>query len=33
MRALTNTNIMVDDFDFCKEFPKNTFLHFLTHFH
>jgi DNA cross-link repair 1B protein len=24
---------MVDDFDFCKSFPKYTFHHFLTHFH
>jgi DNA cross-link repair 1B protein len=23
----------VDDFDFCKSFPKGTFHHFLTHFH
>ncbi len=33
MRVITNTNIIVDDFDFCKEFKKNTFIHFLTHFH
>lgn len=24
---------MVDDFDFCKEYAKNTFVHFLSHFH
>lgn len=33
MRLLTNTNIIVDDFDYCKFYPKNTFVHFLTHFH
>lgn len=33
MRLLTNTNIMVDDFDYCKGYPKGTFIHFLTHFH
>lgn len=33
MRIITNTNIIVDDFDYCKNFPKNTFIHFLTHFH
>lgn len=33
MRLLTNTNIMIDDFDYCKNFPKFTFIHFLTHFH
>ena len=33
MRIITNTNIMVDDFDFCKAFPPNTFIHFLTHWH
>ncbi|KAL4462021.1 hypothetical protein ABPG74_000866 [Tetrahymena malaccensis] len=33
MRCITNTNIIVDDFDFCKNFKKNTFIHFLTHFH
>ncbi len=32
-RIITNTNIIVDDFEFCKSFPKNTFIHFLTHFH
>jgi Cft2 family RNA processing exonuclease len=32
-RVITNTNIIVDDFDFCKSFPKGTFVHFLTHFH
>ena len=32
-RIITNTNIIVDDFDFCKSYPKNTFVHFLTHFH
>lgn len=32
-RVITNTNIIVDDFDFCKSFPKGTFIHFLTHFH
>jgi mRNA degradation ribonuclease J1/J2 len=32
-RIITNTNIIVDDFDFCKSFPKHTFHHFLTHFH
>ena len=32
-RIITNTNIIVDDFDFCKSFAKNTFVHFLTHFH
>ena len=32
-RIITNTNIIVDDFDFCKSFPKDTFVHFLTHFH
>ena len=32
-RIITNTNIIVDDFNFCKSFPKNTFIHFLTHFH
>ena len=32
-RLITNTNIIVDDFDFCKSFPKHTFHHFLTHFH
>lgn len=32
-RIITNTNIIVDDFDFCKSFPKHTFQHFLTHFH
>lgn len=32
-RIITNTNIIVDDFDFCKSFPRNTFRHFLTHFH
>ena len=33
MRVITNTNIIVDDFGYCKSFPKNTFIHFLTHFH
>lgn len=33
MRLITNTNIIVDDFDYCKNFAKNTFFHFLTHFH
>jgi hypothetical protein len=33
MRIITNTNILVDDFDYCKNYPKNTFIHFLTHFH
>lgn len=33
MRLITNTNILVDDFDYCKNFAKNTFHHFLTHFH
>ena len=33
MRCLTNTNIMVDDFDYCKKYPKNTFIHFLSHYH
>ena len=33
MRLLTNTNIMVDDFDYCKGYPKGVFVHFLTHFH
>ena len=33
MRIITNTNIIVDDFDYCKNYPKNTFIHFLTHFH
>jgi Cft2 family RNA processing exonuclease len=32
-RIITNTNIIVDDFDFAKSFPKGTFIHFLTHFH
>jgi Cft2 family RNA processing exonuclease len=32
-RIITNTNIIVDDFDFAKSFPKDTFIHFLTHFH
>ncbi len=32
-RIITNTNVIVDYFDFCKSFPKNTFQHFLTHFH
>ncbi len=32
-RVITNTNIIVDDFNFCKSFPKDTFIHFLTHFH
>ena len=32
-RIITNTNIIVDDFSFCKSFPRNTFIHFLTHFH
>lgn len=32
-RIITHTNIIVDDFDFSKSFPKNTFQHFLTHFH
>ncbi len=32
-RIITHTNILVDDFNFCKSFPKNTFIHFLTHFH
>ena len=32
-RVITNTNIIVDDFNFCKSFPKGTFIHFLTHFH
>lgn len=32
-RVITNTNIIVDDFNFCKSFPKHTFIHFLTHFH
>jgi len=32
-RIITHTNIIVDDFDFCKSFPKDTFQHFLTHFH
>ncbi len=33
MRVITNTNIIVDDFDFCKNFEKNKFIHFLSHFH
>ena len=33
MRIITNTNIIVDDFDYCKNYPKNTFIHFLSHFH
>lgn len=33
MRIVTNTNIIVDDFDYCKNYPKQTFIHFLTHFH
>jgi Cft2 family RNA processing exonuclease len=33
MRVITNTNIIVDDFGYCKSFKKNTFVHFLTHFH
>ena len=33
MRALTNTNIIVDDFDYCKNYPKKTFIHFLSHYH
>jgi len=33
MRVLTNTNIIVDDFDYCKNYPKGTFIHFLTHYH
>jgi Cft2 family RNA processing exonuclease len=32
-RIITNTNIIVDDFDFCKSFPKGSFQHFLSHFH
>jgi DNA cross-link repair 1B protein len=32
-RVITNTNIIVDDFSFCKSFPKGTFIHFLTHYH
>ena len=32
-RLLTHTNILVDDFDFAKSFPKRSFVHFLTHFH
>lgn len=32
-RLLTHTNILVDDFDFAKSFPKGSFVHFLTHFH
>ncbi len=33
MRLIHNTNIVVDDFDFCKDYPPNTFIFFLTHFH
>ena len=33
MRLLTHTNIVVDDFEMCKDYPANTFIHFLTHFH
>lgn len=33
MRLITNTNIIVDDFEFAKDYPKNTFIHFLSHFH
>jgi hypothetical protein len=33
MRIITNTNIIVDDFGYCKSFPPYTFIHFLTHFH
>ena len=33
MRLLTHTNILVDDFEMCKDYKKNTFIHFLTHFH
>lgn len=32
-RIITHSNILVDDFDFCKSFPRNSFVHFLTHFH
>jgi DNA cross-link repair 1B protein len=32
-RIITHTNVIVDDFDFCKSFPRSTFVHFLTHFH
>lgn len=33
MRLITHTNIIVDDFEICKDYPSNTFIHFLTHFH
>ena len=33
MRLLTHTNIVVDDFEFCKDYKPFTFIHFLTHFH
>ena len=33
MRVITNTNIIVDDFNYCKIYPKKTFIHFMTHFH
>jgi hypothetical protein len=33
MRIITNTNIIVDDFEIAKDYPKDTFIHFLSHFH
>lgn len=33
MRLITNTNIIVDDFELCKDYPVNQFIHFLSHFH
>jgi len=33
MRLITHTNIIVDDFELCKDYKPNTFIHFLSHFH
>ncbi|CAD8125997.1 unnamed protein product [Paramecium sonneborni] len=33
MRLITNTNIIVDDFELAKDYKLDTFIHFLTHFH
>lgn len=33
MRLITNTNIIVDDFELAKDYKPNTFIHFLSHFH
>jgi DNA cross-link repair 1B protein len=33
LRTVPHSNLLLDDFDFCKGFPRGTFLHLLSHWH